>query len=112
VLEVLLDGRRRARGREGDRELGAHAALRSAIVNERARSQLSEFLESRWLRAAQRGPADFAPLRGGLASSIIVGVIFSRQIIKVPALAAADQESLVAQLAPLVQQLLAGEPGA
>jgi hypothetical protein len=112
VLEVLLDGRRRARGREGDRELGAHAALRSAIVNERARSQLSEFLESRWLRAAQRGPADFAPLCGGLASSIIVGVIFSRQIIKVPALAAADQESLVAQLAPLVQQLLAGEPGA
>jgi AcrR family transcriptional regulator len=82
------------------------ATLRSALANEQARRQLSEFLQSRWTDGALRG--DDAVLRVGLALSMLVGVITSRRIIGVPALESATHEQLATHLAPLIQQLLTG----
>ena len=85
------------------------AMLRSAVVNDQANAQLRDFIQSRLLHGAN-GRGDDAVLRAGLASAMLVGVVTSRKIIAVPALAAADTETLVAALAPALQHLLTGWP--
>jgi hypothetical protein len=52
------------------------------------------------------GRGDDAVLRAGLAAAMVVGIITSRRIIGVPALVAADQETLVRTVGPAIQQLL------
>jgi hypothetical protein len=52
------------------------------------------------------GRGDDATLRAGLAASMLVGIITGRRIIGVPVLAAADTDTLVATVAPAIQQLL------
>lgn len=81
------------------------AMLRSAVVNDQANAQLRDFIQSRLLHGMS-GRGDDAVLRAGLASAMLVGVVTSRRIIGVPALAAADTETLVATLAPALHQLL------
>jgi len=85
------------------------AMLRGAIVNDGARAQLRDFIQSRLLHGTS-GRADDAALRAGLASSMLVGVVTSRQIIGVPVLVAADREKLVATVAPAIQLILVGAP--
>lgn len=81
------------------------AMLRGAIVNEHAKTQLREFIQYRLLHGAA-GRGENAKLRAGLAASMLVGIITSRQIIGVPILLAADTNTLVATLGPALQQLL------
>ena len=83
------------------------AMLRGAIVNEQARLQLRDFIESRLLTGASQLLSPDAGLRAGLASAMLVGLVTSRQIIGVPVLAAADRETLVAIVAPAIQHVLA-----
>lgn len=89
------------------------AMLRGAITNPHARDQLREFLQSRLLHGISDGidnnDADNrtdAALRAGLASSMLVGMIMSRQIIGVPMLAAADADELVDLVAPAIHAIL------
>lgn len=83
------------------------AMLRGALVNEPARNQLRDFIESRLLTGTRRLLSSDAGLRAGLASAMLVGLVTGRQIIGVPVLATADRETLVAIVAPAIQHLLA-----
>ena len=66
-----------------------------------------------------RLPGDHgALLRVGLASSMLVGVIVARHVVRVPAIAGEDLDTIVAHLAPALQSLLSpavltadGSPG-
>lgn len=84
------------------------AMLRGAIANEQAGAQLREFLQARLVDAMGSGPADdpLAALRAGVASSMLVGIIVGRRLVGVPILAEADTETLVALLAPAIQDVL------
>lgn len=86
------------------------AMLRGAIGNEQACAQLRDFLQSRLLHGTRGRSEDDATLRAGLAASMLVGIITSRQIIGVPVLAAAQTEQIVAAVAPAIQQILASPP--
>jgi AcrR family transcriptional regulator len=84
------------------------AMLRGAIGNEQAGSQLREFIQARLLDAmgAEGGNAPDAALRAGLASSMLVGIVVGRRLVRVPILAEADTETLVALVAPAIQRVL------
>ncbi|MCF8588640.1 TetR/AcrR family transcriptional regulator [Gordonia liuliyuniae] len=86
------------------------AMLRGAIVNDQARTQLRDFIQSRLIHGTSAHCDDDAVLRAGLASSMLVGIVTSRRIIGVPVLAAADAEELVATVAPAIQHLLVPSP--
>ena len=85
------------------------AMLRGAIVNERAGSQLREFIQARLLDAMGAGRVNTpeTALRAGLASSMLVGIVVGRRLVGVPILAEADTETLVAMVAPAIQSVLA-----
>lgn len=89
------------------------AMLRGAIVNERAREQLREFIQARLLVAVESSSlgAHDAALRAGLASSMLVGIVVGRRVVGVPELTEAKIERLVALAAPGIQSVLtAGAP--
>jgi len=84
------------------------AMLRGAVVSDLARRQLRDFIEARLtagIAARAPGPPD-AALRAGIVASMLVGVIFGRDIVAVPTLADAGREHLVALLAPAVHSVL------
>jgi AcrR family transcriptional regulator len=82
------------------------AMLRAGLVNEQAGAQLRDFIQARLMDGA--GPRDqhAAALRAGLASSMLVGIIVGRRLVGVPVLAEADEETLVALVAPAIQSVL------
>jgi AcrR family transcriptional regulator len=82
------------------------AMLRGAIVNEQARAQLRDFIQSRLLAGTSDKLNSDAALRAGLASSLLVGMVTSRRIIGVPILVEASLEQLVAIIAPAIQAIL------
>ena len=84
------------------------AMLRGAIGNEQAGSQLREFIQARLLDAmgAEGGNSPDAALRAGLASSMLVGIVVGRRLVRVPILAEADTETLVALVGPAIQRVL------
>jgi AcrR family transcriptional regulator len=83
------------------------AMLRGAIVHEQAGEQLREFIQARLLDAVGPRADSEAALRTGLASSMLVGIVVGRRIVAVPILANADTETLVALVAPAIQNVLA-----
>lgn len=86
------------------------ATLRGAIVNEQARNQLRDFIQSRVLTGTGKRLGSDAALRATLASSLLVGLVVSRGIIGVPTLAAAKPEKLIKLIAPAIQQILVPQP--
>jgi AcrR family transcriptional regulator len=82
------------------------AMLRNAMVNLQARQHLRDYIESRLTTGGGQSPGPDARLRAGLALSMLVGVVTGRQIIGVPVLAEANQEELVAIVAPAIQNTL------
>ncbi len=82
------------------------AMLRGAIVNEHARDQLRDFIQSRLMSGSNEVHGPEAALRAGLASSMLVGIVTSRQIIGVPLLVAAELDKLVTIIAPAIQEIL------
>lgn len=86
------------------------AMLRGAIVNDKASTQLRDFLQARLQHGTNDRPEADAALRAGLASTMIVGVVTGRRIIGVPTLADASTEQLVAVISPAIQEILAPKP--
>lgn len=82
------------------------ATLRGAFVNDQAREQLSDFIQSRLLAGTSECPGSDARLRAGLVSSMLVGMVIGRRVIGVPTIVAAEPEELVRILAPAIQQIL------
>lgn len=82
------------------------AMLRGAVVNDHARDQLRDFIQSRLLTGTSQRLGSDAALRAGLASSLLVGMVVGRRIIGVPVLAGAKQEDLIRVIAPAIQQIL------
>ncbi|SNY37108.1 TetR/AcrR family transcriptional regulator [Paractinoplanes atraurantiacus] len=84
------------------------AMLRSAITNERAAEQLREFVQARlWDASGDKASV----VRAGIASTMLIGVVLGRRVIRVPALVAEDRESIVAAVAPAIQVVLAPTTG-
>jgi AcrR family transcriptional regulator len=86
------------------------AMLRGAIVNEQARDQLRDFIQSRLLTGAGKRPGADASLRAGLVTSLLVGLMVSRGIIGVPTLTQAKPEELIKLIAPAIQLILVPQP--
>jgi AcrR family transcriptional regulator len=80
------------------------AMLRAATSNEQATAQLREFIQARISAALGSDHA----VRVGIASSMLVGLMVGRRIVQVPALVGQDTESLVAIIAPALQEVLTG----
>jgi AcrR family transcriptional regulator len=86
------------------------ALLRAAIGNEQATSQLRELIQKRVivdLPPRLRDNSDLAT-RIEIASSMLVGVIVGRRLVRIDALVRQDRDSLVAFIAPAIQAILAG----
>lgn len=85
------------------------AMLRSAIDNNQANAQLREFIESRVTEDVDRSARDedAAAVRISLAASMLVGVTIGREILSVSFLADERTDTIVAMLAPALQEVLA-----
>ncbi|BDV31740.1 TetR family transcriptional regulator [Microbacterium terricola] len=81
--------------------------MRSALGNKLATPLLSGFLARELLGriAASIGTPD-AELRAGLVASQVAGLIVARYLLKLPAVASASVDDLVARVAPTVQRYL------
>jgi AcrR family transcriptional regulator len=86
------------------------ATLRGAVVNEQARDQLRDFIQSRLRVGTSESLGPDAALRAGLVSSLLVGMVVSRRIIGVPILVTATTEELVKVIAPAIQLILVPQP--
>src|SRR5258706_3767128 len=86
------------------------AMLRGAVVNDQARDQLRDFIQSRLVACTSERPGSDAALRAGLAASLLVGMMVGRRIIGVPILVAAEPEELVSVVAPAIQRILVPPP--
>ena len=86
------------------------AMFRSAIGNDHAAASLREFIQARLVDqiSPKLAGREDAAVRAGFAAAMLVGIIVSREIIKVPMLASTDPEALIRLVAPAVQSLLAG----
>ena len=83
--------------------------LRSAIGNRLTTPLLAGFLSRELLgRIAAAIDAPDAELRAGLVASQMAGLLIARYVLKLPALADASVDDLVARVGPTVQQYLDG----
>lgn len=86
------------------------AMQRAAMSSEVAAAQLRDFVQFRLVEVVSpklhRG-AD-AVVRAGLASAMLVGVIMGRNIIRIPAIANENQESVIALVGASIQTILTG----
>ncbi|RFA10244.1 TetR family transcriptional regulator [Subtercola boreus] len=86
------------------------AMFRSAVNHEQAAAQLREFLQARFVEGIvpRLGDVPDAALRVSAASSLLLGVVVGRRIVKVQPVVEEDLETLVKLIAPAVQIVLAG----
>ena len=84
------------------------AMLRGAVVNEQGAAQLRDFIQARLEHGAIGSNSEDRALRAGLAAAMLVGIVVSRRIVGVPAVVAADHETLVATVGPAIQSILVG----
>lgn len=84
--------------------------LRSALASKTAAPLLVGFLSRELLGriARELGTAD-AELRAGLAASQVAGLLITRYVLRVPPVATADREELIASIGPTLQRYLVGE---
>jgi AcrR family transcriptional regulator len=87
----------------------AIALIRSGVQHDWSARMLREFLTSQILRRVLRhlkvDPAE-APMRGALVASQMMGLAMARYVVKLPPLADADPETVVAALAPNIRRYL------
>jgi AcrR family transcriptional regulator len=104
VRRVLAaaDGSPAVRGR-------AVAFLRIGLSHEHVAGLLREVISRRVLATLSPLTApDHRELRAALIGSHVAGLIMGRYVVRIPALAQADSEQLVAAMAPVVQHYLTG----
>jgi AcrR family transcriptional regulator len=88
------------------------ALVRGAVDNDAAATMLREFVTREVLgRIAAVAAPDRPELRASLAGSQVVGLAMARHIVRVPPLAGADREEIVAAVGPAIQRYLTGELG-
>jgi AcrR family transcriptional regulator len=88
--------------------------LRSAVTNERAETMLREFVTGTILVMLEQGvggtpDAGERRYRAALVGSQILGLGFTRYVLRIEPLATASTEDLVAAIGPTVQRYLTGE---
>lgn len=84
--------------------------LRTAIGNKRATPLMVGFLTRELLsRIVATLDVDDAELRASLAASQIVGMLVARHVVRLPGIATASVDDLVARVGPTVQAYLTGE---
>jgi AcrR family transcriptional regulator len=88
------------------------ALVRGAVDNEAAATMLREFVTREVLgRIAAVAAPDRPELRASIAGSQVVGLAMARYIVRVPPLAGADREEIVAVVGPTIQRYLTGALG-
>lgn len=95
--------------KNGDAE-ALFAMQRAAMSSELAASQLRDFVQYRLVEVISpkiHGGPD-APLRAGLAAAMLVGVIVSRDIVRVPVVANEKQEVVIELVGAAIQTILTG----
>jgi AcrR family transcriptional regulator len=86
--------------------------LRSAATNEQAATLLRDFFSNEVLgRIAAQLDVEDARLRATLLSSQLLGIAMARYIVRIPPVATAPQETLVAAYAPTIQRYLTADLG-
>jgi len=81
--------------------------LRTALGNRRATPLLAGFLSRELIgRIATEIGGDDAQLRAGLAASQVAGLLVARYVIRLPAVADASVDDLVARIGPTLQRYL------
>lgn len=89
------------------------AILRSAVGNDAAAAVFRELVSTRLMfRVAAELEVPDPQLRSELAAAQLVGMALLRYVIKMEPLASAAPEEVIALVAPGVQRLLTGAPGA
>ena len=92
----------------GDPDLLGERLVRSAFTSEQGATMLREFVGSALLgRIVAAGDAP-DPLRVQAAAAQLVGLVLLRHVVRLEPLASADDETLVALVAPTVQHYLRG----
>ncbi|MBO3746890.1 TetR family transcriptional regulator [Streptosporangiaceae bacterium NEAU-GS5] len=94
-----------------DAETGAvlHAILSSAASSPAAREMITAFMTTELLQpVAKRLGVDHAENRAILAGSQLIGIAFTRYILRVGPMAELTREELVACVAPVLQRYLTG----
>jgi AcrR family transcriptional regulator len=84
------------------------AMQRAAMSSEVAASQLRDFVQYRLIEVVSpkiHGHAD-APLRAGLASAMLVGVIVARNMVRIPVIADEGQEAVIELVGSAIQTIL------
>lgn len=86
------------------------ALLRSATTGEKGATMLREFVGSTLLgRLVQGLDEPDVELRVATAAAQLVGIVMLRYVIKLPPLAAASDEEIIALVAPTLQRYLSGQ---
>jgi AcrR family transcriptional regulator len=84
--------------------------VRSAVTHDKAARMLREFITSAILGViVGRSAAPDAPLRASLVASQVVGLAFTRYIVKLEPIASANVGDLVAAIGPTIQRYIDGE---
>lgn len=90
---------------EGDAGAGLTILLRSAASNAYAAEKTREIFAAQVLPAiARAGEAPDAGVRAGLIGSQLLGLALCRYVLKIPPLAAAPSERLIAEIGPTLQR--------
>jgi hypothetical protein len=89
------------------------AMLRSGISHERAAGLLRDLFGRTLLRAlGELAVPDHRELRTGLVGTQIGGLLLGRYVLRIPPVADASAEQLIAAVGPVVQHYLTGDLGA
>lgn len=89
------------------------AILRAAVTHPEAAARMRDIFAEQLLPVAREIAADprEAATRAALAASQVLGVAFTRYVLRFPAVADLDHDELVAWIAPTLQRYLAGDRG-
>lgn len=94
---------------EGSDGEALQAMQRAAMSSEAAAAQLRDYVQYRLVEvfSPKIGGNANAPLRAGLAAAMLVGMIVSRNIVRIPLIADQEQETVIAVVGVAIQKILA-----
>jgi AcrR family transcriptional regulator len=85
--------------------------MRSSITDDRAIAKFQEIFARQVMPAVLSvGDPDDAPRRAGLLATQVLGVAFTRYVLKLPPVVAMTADQLVAEIGPTIQHYLTSRP--
>lgn len=85
--------------------------MRSSITDDRAIAKFQEIFARQVMPAVLSvGDPDDAPRRAGLLATQVLGVAFTRYVLKLPPVVAMTADQLVAEIGPTIQRYLTSRP--